>query len=295
MGKAKTIGLILVLLITLVGLIFLALGYFNPQGSAISVESSPEATVYIDGQAVGKTPYSVNVKPGEISLKLVPDGIDTPFFSYETKINLSPGVKTVIRRDFGKNDSDSSGEVISFEKIPEDLASLSIISVPDAAQISIDGVVKGFTPIKISRITPGEHELTVMSPGYKTKTFKINTIQNYKLTVISKLAEDTEVKASPAPVLGVETEIKQLTILETPTGYLNVRRDPSSASLEVGRVTPGLKYELVNTDEKSGWYQIKYDGEKLGWVSNKYAKIDGQSNGDSTVKNPNNDTNPQEN
>lgn len=292
MGKLRTAAIILILLVVLVGLIFFALGYLKPQGAAISVESNPSATLYIDGNAVGRTPYVADVKPGEISIKLVPDGANTPFFSYETKISLSPGVKTVVRRDFGNSDSESSGEIISFEKIPEDIASLSIISVPDAAQISIDGVVKGFTPIKISKITPGEHELTVSSPGYVTKTFKINTIQNYKLTVISKLAEGQAAKATPEPVLAAETKIEEVLILSTPTGYLKVRRDPSSASLEIGRVTPGLKYELVNTDKKSGWFQIKYDAEKIGWVSNKYAEIVDPLNGDSTVKNPDNNSNP---
>ncbi len=294
MEKAKTAVVILLLLTVLVGLIFFALGYLKPQGSAISVESSPMATVYIDGQMVGKTPYQADVKPGEISLKLVPDGVDTPFFNYETKISLSPGVKTIVRREFGTSDSDSSGEVISFEKIPEDIAGLSIISAPDAAQISIDGIVKGFTPIKISKITPGEHELTISAPGYVSKTFNISTIEKYKLTVISKLAESPKASASPAPVLGSSSEIRQVTIGTTPTGYLNVRRDPNSSSLEIGRVTPGLKYELVNTDEKTGWYQIKYDGEKIGWVSNKYATIDG-SDGDTTVKNPDNNSNPEDN
>lgn len=292
MGKAKTLVIILLLLTTLVGLIFFTLGYFKPQGSAISVESNPAATLYINGEAVGKTPYVADVKPGEVSIKLVPDGIDTPFFSYETRIDLSPGVKTVVRRDFGKNDSESSGEVISFEKIPEDVASLSIISVPDAAQISIDGTVKGFTPIKISKITPGEHELMVSAPGYVSKSFKISALQNYKLTVISKLAEDAQVQASPEPVLAAETQIQEVLISSTPTGYLKVRRDPSSASLEIGRVTPGLKYELVNTDKKTGWYQIKYDGEKIGWVSNKYATIVDPLNGNTTVKDPNNNSNP---
>lgn len=290
MEKAKVALVVFLMLTVLVGLIFVALGYFKPQGAAISVESTPGSTVYINGEAVGRTPYQANVKPGEIALKIVPIGLSDSFLNYETRITLNPGVKTIVRRIFGSSDSDSSGEIISFEKTSDELASLSVISNPDAAQISIDGTVKGFTPIKISKITPGEHQLIVSAPGYASKTFSISTVGGYKLTVISKLAEGA--RPTPAPVLSDETIITEVVILDTGTGYLTVRRDPNTLSPKIGRVTPGLKYELVNTDKKSGWYQIKYEGESIGWVSNKYARIVDSSDGNSAVKNPDNQTNP---
>lgn len=284
MEKAKTILTIFLLIVVLTGLVFFSLGYFKPQGAGLLIESNPGASVYIDGQLKGRTPYEGTVEPGEISLTLVPDGTAGTLLPYETKINLNPGVKTVVRRDFSAVESEASGEIISFEKIPDEGAVLSIISSPDAAQIMVDGVVKGFTPIKISKITPGEHQLVISAPGYATKTFSIKTIEKYKLTVISKLAETFV--PTPPPVLSMETQIKEVLISDTPTGYLNVRAEPSSASKEIGRVTPGLKYELVGEEAELGWYKIKYDGEKTGFISSKYATI---SDGDSAVEDPNNE------
>ena len=283
MGKAKMALIVFLMLSVFVGLVFVASGYLKPQGSAISIESVPVATVYLNGEAVGKTPYSANFKPGEVHLEIIPDGVADSLLSYETRINLNPGVKTIVRRVFGSSESDSSGETISFETNSNTPASLSIISDPDAAQISIDGVVKGFTPIKITKITPGEHQLIVSAPSYASKTFNVNAVDGYKLTVISKLAEGVRPSPSPTVVLGVEKILKEVLILDTPTGYLKVRRDPTTLSPEIGRVTPGLKYELVNTDKKTGWYQIKYDGEKIGWISNRYA----------AVENPDDEANPQ--
>lgn len=279
MEKARTVLIIFLLLVILVGLVFFALGYFKPQGSAISVESTPVSTVYINGEVVGKTPYEANISPGEVSLKLTPDG-QSNLLDYETKINLNSGVKTIIRRIFAKTEAAASGEIISFEKISEVAASLSVISDPDAAQIMVDGIVRGFTPLKISKITPGEHQLVISSPGRESKSFNIRTIDGYKLTVIVKLAEGAKPTSLPTPT--PDKTVTEVLIKDTETGFLTVRRDPTTASLNIGRVTPGLKYELVNTDAKTGWYQIKFNGEQVGWVSNRYAAI----------QNPDNQANP---
>ncbi len=279
MEKARTILIVFLLLVVLVGLIFFALGYFKPQGSAISVGSTPTATVYLNGESVGKTPYSANINPGEISLRLVPDGQGN-LLDYETKINLNPGVKTIVRRTFAGTEAAASGEIISFEKVSDADASLSVISDPDAAQIMVDGIVKGFTPLKISKIAPGEHQLIIAAPGRESKSFNIKTIDGYKLTVIAKLAESAQPTPTPTPT--PDKTVTEVLIKDTETGFLTVRRDPTTASLNIGRVTPGLKYELVNTDTKTGWYQIKFNGEQIGWISNRYAAI----------QNPNNQANP---
>ena len=67
-------------------------------------------------------------------------------------------------------------------------------------------------------------------------------------------------------------------ILETSTGFLRVRREPSTLGEEIGRVEPGEKYPLIQTDEKTGWFEIEYEEGKEGWISNQYArKIEGGS------------------
>lgn len=281
MEKFKIAVVITILLMILVGLAFLALGYLKPQWSGVSIESVPSSVVYIDGVQVGRTPYSADLKPGEVVLKLVPD-TQTPFLNYETKLSLYPGVKTIVRRNFGQTDALSFGEVISFEKTTDTEASLSIVSVPDATQVMLDGQVRGFTPLKVQRVTPGDHQLIVSAPNYKERSFSIRAIDGYKLTVVVKLAESPEAQATPAPVLSEQVEIKEVLILDTPTGFLKVRKEPSTGSAEIGRATPGLKYELLSTDEKTGWFNISFEEGKTGWVSNQYAKI-ATSDGDSGI------------
>lgn len=58
-------------------------------------------------------------------------------------------------------------------------------------------------------------------------------------------------------------------ILETGTGWLRVRKEPSLAGEEIGKVDVGKRFTLI--EEKDGWYHIKFD-DKDGWVSGQYAK-----------------------
>lgn len=71
------------------------------------------------------------------------------------------------------------------------------------------------------------------------------------------------VKSSPPPKPYVE-------ILDTPVGFLRVRKEPSTSSEELARVNPGEFYSLL--DEESGWYKIEYEDAKEGWVSSQYAE-----------------------
>ena len=62
----------------------------------------------------------------------------------------------------------------------------------------------------------------------------------------------------------------KIKIQPTGLGFLRVRDNGATSGKEVGRVNEGLEFDVL--EEKSGWYKIKYEGEKEGWVSGSYAK-----------------------
>lgn len=258
------------------GLGFFLKGYFQPKKAGILIETTPAASVYINGVGVGRTPYEATYKPSEISVKLVPESLDEPLASYETKVNLGAGIKTVIKREFGESDESSSGEIISFEKIGRGETSLAVVTTPDSAQVSIDGQNKGFAPIKVSEITEAEHQIAISALGYKEKTLTVKTVTGYKLAAIIKLAKSTEPGSQPlqSPSEQATPEPKNLyvEILETPGGFLRVREEPNISSKELARVKPGDKFLLIEEDLKSGWFKIEYLPAQAGWISNQYAK-----------------------
>ncbi len=261
--------------------------------AALQINAVPPANVFVDGKLLGKTPYQGNNwKAGEISVKLIPESTSAPLASWEGKIKLSNGILTLVEREFGATENESAGQVLSLEKIKDKKsASLSVITDPDGALISVDGEAKGFAPLSLEKVGVGDHQVTVTKEGYKEKNIRAQAVAGFKLLVNIKLAQKAEegqiatVSGTPTPTVKAKAslpsptaalspsassgETKQVLIKDTPTGWLRVRQEPSTAAAEVAKVNPGEKYIVL--EEKSGWYEIEYEPGKKGWISGQYA------------------------
>lgn len=289
--EMKTFNVILITTVSvlILGLtIFFLIGYFKPKPGGILIDTNPGSSVYVDGNYVGKTPFQGVYDAETITLKLVPEISDKNLLPYETRITLVSGVQTVVRREFGITEELSSGDVISFDKASRGETGLVVISTPDNAQISVDGVARGFAPYKTSTITPAEHQLTIKALGYADRTITVKTLTKYRLTVFAKLAK---AEAESAETQGVSTTQSTqqsktyVEILQTPTGFLRVRTEPGTKGAEIAEVKPGTTYLFLDEDIETGWFKIQYEEAKpglpngiVGWVSNQFAKkIDQES------------------
>lgn len=282
---AKRLILILIILAVGVGLFFgvrYLLATQKQQGKAgLLVKSEPAASVFLDSRLLGRTPFEDRVEPGEYTLKLIPESTATTAASWQGKVILQPNILTFVNRELGTTDLNSSGEIISLERLSGRDTEISVLTTPDSASIKIDGVDKGTAPLLLRNVEPGEHEIVVTSPGFITRSVKVKTTAGFKLTASIQLGISGEgnvqgVTAAPTEAVK-QTTTKETTtpekpyveILDTPTGFLRVRSEPSTAASESGRVNPKEKYPLL--EEKSGWYKIKLaTGE--GWVKGTYAQ-----------------------
>ncbi len=270
----------LVVIAALVGIFFQFKDRLQPPQAKLEIaQTNVPAQVFIDGQQVSQTtPYEEYRKPGQITLRLVPISSDKPLAIWETRVTLAEGVSTVVRREFGQTDAESQGEILSFEKIGGKKAELAVVSIPDAAQVQFDGDIRGYTPLPIANAAPDDHTLTVSHPGYITREIEgIRPEPGYRLTAIVYLAEDPAERAkkeAEATASAQEEKIasSEVEILETGTGFLRVRAEPSKAGTEVARVTPGNKYPFVEESESGEWFKIEYEKGKTGWVSAEFAK-----------------------
>lgn len=276
----KKIGVILISLVSITALIgagLFLIGNFKPKDAGIRIDTTPVSNVYIDGVFVGKSPYTTTFPAKTVSLRLIPDSSNQNLFPFETNVKLEPGIETVVERTFGITEDESSGYIISFEKIGGKDASLTAISRPDSAQVITDGVSRGFTPYKALAITPAMHEISINSPGYKEKTVMVKTQVGYRLTFYAKLAKGEDTPADQS-----QTEASKKTYVEivsTPTGFLRVRSKPGKGGEEIAEVKPGETYLFISEDAETGWFEIQYQEPKIGlpsgivgWVSGEYAK-----------------------
>jgi len=280
--------------------------------AALQVNSIPKATVYIEGEEKGTTPFEdKKLSPGEITLKLVPEVTAVNLNPWEKKIKLVGGVMTVVNWEFGQNELASAGEVLTLEKTKnKETASMSVVSIPDAAVVRLDGEARGFTPLNLDQITAGEREIVITTNGFQDRSITAKLVNGYELIANVKLAkadkdeadvdkeeekidgdgdeeenDDENEKTTPTPKkettptptpsgpTPTPPERPYVEIKDTPTGWLKVRSEPSTAGGDetvITKIDPGDTYPLL--DEDGGWYQIEYEKDETGWISGKYAE-----------------------
>lgn len=291
--KRKILFLVvLVILVVAVAFLVKALTNRGPKEGQLRVDSSPAAAIFLDNKNIGRSPYTDKVQAGSYDIKLVPDSSTTQLVPWEGQIVIGQSLLTYVNADLAQSELSSAVDVLWLEKISSKNSELSVTTSPDGATVLIDDVTRGVTPLTLADIQPGEHTVTVTNIGFLTRTLKIKMTPGYRLIVTMKLGLSpggTPQTASPSSTLtptpsGKVTPTPKtatssanvpdpdkpfLTVKDTPTGFLRVRMDPATSATEAGRVNPGDKFHIE--DSQNGWYEIKYDGTNLGWISGTYA------------------------
>ncbi len=273
--------------------------------AVLKINSIPEATIFLDNQHLGKTPYEDFVAPGEYTLKIIPQTTVEQVVSWEGKIKLTSGLLTYINRELGSSELTSAGEMLTLEKIAGRSAEIAIVSTPDGATVTVDGVEKGETPLILESIEPGEHEVVISSLGSVSRTVKIKATPGYKLTASFQLAITNDIIARPTPVATASATPKASTtpkpsvkpsasatpsatpkatakptppakpyieVLDTPTDFLNVRKEPSTTAEILTKIYPGQYYKFIESNTAGDWFKIEYEVGKTGWIASRYAK-----------------------
>lgn len=261
--------------------VFLGVVFFLDQSNkkgAIQITSEPKSKVYINGKLVGETPFckcegQEMLSAGEYTIRL--EAAEGDFPPYEEKIPINPSVLTVMDRIFGKG-ALAESKTITLTNLSDKAAmELLVISFPQDADVFVDSNLVGKTPLNNKTLSASDHEVRIVKDGYREKTVRIRTVPGYKLIVIAslgilpdiaKIASDSASHAVsiPTPV------VSKIVILNTPTGFLRVRKEASLSSAEIARVSPGDSFDLI--EETAGWFKIKLEVERQGWVSSQYAR-----------------------
>lgn len=261
---------------------FIGTYYFSAKDlgtGGLQVTSSPQSQVYLNGKMIGLTPFckcqgKETIATGDYTIRLVPMGKSLNETPFEQKITINKSVITAVDFNFGSV-SKSQGSIISLFQLNNKQADLFITSFPDGATVTLDSGEAKKTPAVWKNVTDSEHKIILSKVGYDTKNLSILATRGYQLQVVVFLATNL----SPSPSVSIAPSVSisptasssaKIIILDTPTGFLRVRRDATAGSEEIGQVLPNQTFAL--NDEKNGWYEITIPNGKIGWVSSTYAK-----------------------
>lgn len=228
--------------------------------SGISVLSTPtEATVFLNSQEVGKTPYENNdLAPEQYLLKLEKDGS-----LWQGEISLNEGTVTIVNRDLSKDQTSQAGETLTLRKGK----GLTVISNPKDASLEVDGKTAGLTPININ-LEKGEHTILLSHPNYLKRSIRATLPEGFNLVISADLAlSEADLTQVSTPVIKTTPEV---VVKNTPTGFLRVRDKAALNGKEIAQVKPGDT--LILLEELPGWVRVRLTDQTEGYVSSAYVE-----------------------
>ena len=185
-------------------------GRLNPapavaEGTAV-FNSVPEgASIAIDGTPRGVTPLRVSLPVGAHSVQITSGAV-----SRQLPITIEPG--SVV------------SQYVEFAAAPVTLGGrLEIGSEPPGAQVTLDGIPKGTTPVVVADVPPGQHRVTV-SAGDNTISRTVNVTRGATATLVVSTAPGTANAAG---------------------GWLSVRTPIDLEILQDGRILGSTRMERV--------------------------------------------------
>ncbi len=230
------------------------------ESSGISVISDPvDATVFLDGQEVGKTPFNAK----NLEMKTYEIKIQKEKLVWQGKIKLNSGTITVISRDLSLDLASSAGEMLTLEKGN----GLTIISSPTESDVTVDGRSVGKTPLTVNTDS-GEHTILVSKANYLNRSIRADLPVGFNLTVSADLAlSEADLTVVDALVV---TQVTEVVVKKTPTGFLRVRDKPNLAGKELAQVKTGET--LVLLEELGTWDKVRLANGTEGFVSAVYVQ-----------------------
>jgi hypothetical protein len=244
------------------------------QRAGLRVEANKKSEVFINGQLVGETPYQdENLKEAEYLLSLKSLDASTSATesaqgasSWQGYVKLNNGTLSVVNREIAASPVISSGEIITLKKSINRGSKITVVSVPAESLVAVDGKEYGRTPITIEGISGGEHQFLLSKENYLNRSIRATVVDGYDLTLSVDLAI-TEPDLSKSVTIPLAST-KEVTVKQTPVGFLRVREDATVNAKEVTRVSPGEVLSLL--EEKPGWSKVRMKDGKEGWVSSAY-------------------------
>lgn len=183
------------------------------QSGTLAITTVPEkANVFVDNVFRGVTPLTLPDTPSGIHmLRLTLPGYE----DYLKSITVEPRKTVLVEVDLTSStpNATTTGASLTPTIPPPQNGSVAVTSVPDGASVTLDGLYKGTTPVIITDVLPGNHNISIISHGYKPW--------------------DRSVAVGSGDTSAVNANLLVLTKPVVNTGSLTVITDPSGARVRV--------------------------------------------------------------
>jgi hypothetical protein len=155
--------------------------------ATLVVESSPAgATVLVDGHVAGTTPFRGEVPPGDHQLE-----VRSGDARRTLPIALQAGTLSSYTVEL-------AAVAPPKEEAAPASAEIEIRSDPSGARVSVDGVARGTTPVVVSSLAPGRHQVQVSGPFRAvTRTVSVSPGQRALLVVTPARSNEGEGETTP--------------------------------------------------------------------------------------------------
>jgi hypothetical protein len=153
----------------------------------LTILSSPAGPdVYLNGNLSGKVP------PSGVYTRSLPAG------SYSIELHLD-GYEPFIKEVYVGSDSMMK---VSATLNPYTSGTLAITSVPPGAQIMVDNLFRGVSPLTLTDLSPGSHMIMLQSAGYQQYQQQIDVVAGTQMTMnagLEPVPTPAPTKAAPVP------------------------------------------------------------------------------------------------
>ncbi len=238
----------------------------------LTISSEPAgASVVVDGEARGQSPVTLQLTPGSHAVDIVAGA-----FSRTQIVNVTRGGEASVHVEIGPTPQPSAPRAARVG------GGLEISTDPRGARVWVDGTARGTTPLTLSNLSAGRHEVVVRSASSTvTRTVTVEEGSTFSMFIAINGAEFASgwlALTSPVPA--------QIFAGETLIGTTDTPRIMLAAGqhrLEIAN--PALDYRVTRTVEiKTGqttavtldapngtlhvnalpWAEVFLDGERVG-------------------------------
>ncbi len=193
------------------------------------VESNPPgADVLIDGVSKGNTPLLLT---------------DLPVGTYKLEFRSASQLPRTMEAELVDRTP-----VRVFAELISNTAQLTVTSVPDSAEVRINGILKGTTPVTIEAVQAGQSDVKVSKRGYKPHSIRMT----FEATKPYKIAAELEALPSGLTVLtdpeGARIMIDNQPVGDSPITLKDLKEGPHEVTASMNGYATKTKTIFLEPD-----------------------------------------------